>query len=563
MTIMWRSFGLVFAAALLSNAAPQSEKVRIPMRDGVRLSANVFRPSSTGRVPALLVRTPYNKGSVLFPGYQPLLEAGFAIVVQDVRGRYESEGNFGSILQERPDGSDTITWIARQTWSDGNVGMLASSYLGMVQWQAALSGNPHLRAISPGVSGDDEYLDRYYSRGGALKLAHRLLWLAENLRASGTALRPLNEFITHLPLRTIDTVATGKRLRIWQDVLNHPAYDDYWKARSTRERLDNVRVPAFIVSGWYDNYCESDLEAYALLSKRSYSNRIVVGPWPHNMSIPFAHVDLGPSATAPIRRLQLDWFRYWLKTPQPAPEFSAPPVRIFVMGDNYWRDEKEWPLRRTRYTPWYLGSHAGANSLNGDGVLLADPRASAKDEYTYDPGRPVSTRGGAVCCNPKAFPWGPMDQRAVEARDDVLVYTSAPLKQDLEVTGTVRVTAWVSTSAPDTDFTAKLVDVFPDGQARNLCDGILRLRYRESLSNPVLASQGEIYEIAIDAGVTSNVFKTGHRVRVEISSSNFPRFDRNPNTGRAVADETELRPAHQTIHHGRQYPTHVLLPVIP
>jgi putative CocE/NonD family hydrolase len=275
-------------------------------------------------------------------------------------------------------------------------------------------------------------------------------------------------------------------------------------------------------------------------------------------------VDFGPDSSVPLRTIQLEWFDYWLK---PAPERKLPaagPLRIFVMGANRWRDEQEWPLKRTRWTPFYLASHGGANSLSGDGMLTPRPaRHTPPDRYAYDPRNPVPTMGGSVCCDPKVYPWGPLDQRAVEKRRDVLVYDSRPLREDMEVTGPIKVILHVSTSAPDTDFTAKLVDVFPDGYARNLTDGILRLRYRHSLEKPVPARPNEVYPITIDAGVTSNVFRAGHRLRIDISSSNFPRFDRNPNTGRPVADETELRNALQVVYHDRQHPSHVLLPVIP
>ena len=237
------------------------------------------------------------------------------------------------------------------------------------------------------------------------------------------------------------------------------------------------------------------------------------------MSIPFAGISFGPESGAPIRRLQINWFEHWLRTP--ASDYPQAPVRIFVMGANHWRDEQEWPIARTRLTSLYLGSSK---------ILAPGPRKSGQEQYTYDPRHPTPTRGGAICCNPKVFPWGPMDQHDVESRSDVLVFSSAPLKNDLEVTGEVHAVLYVATSAPDTDFTAKLVDVSPDGQTRNLCDGILRLRYRKGLQRPELAKPGEIYAISIPAGVTSNLFKSGHRIRVEIASSNFPRFDRNPNT---------------------------------
>jgi putative CocE/NonD family hydrolase len=261
--------------------------------------------------------------------------------------------------------------------------------------------------------------------------------------------------------------------------------------------------------------------------------------------------------------MQIEWFDQWLKS-KDTPVMSRPPVRIFVMGANRWRDEHEWPLARARMTPFYFASNGRANTLSGDGSLTArSPRIAKPDRFEFDPQHPVPTAGGSTCCNPKVFPWGPMDQRAIERRSDVLVFSSPPLKEDLEVTGPVQVVLSAATSAPDTDFTAKLVDVFPNGEARNLTDGILRLRYRDSLAQARLANPGEIYKITIDAGVTSNVFLKGHCVRVEVSSSNFPRFDRNPNTGRLIADETVLRKAQQTIYHDRKRPSYVVLPVIP
>jgi putative CocE/NonD family hydrolase len=548
-----RRYALVFFTGWLA-LAQQPVVVRVPMRDNVRLSTNVYLPPLPGKFPALLVRTPYGKGTALLSSYRVFLDRKFAVVVQDVRGRYASEGFFQPPVQEDHDGYDTLNWIARQSWSDGTAGMLGGSYLGIAQWRAALTANPHLRAIFPVVSGSDDYLDRFYSPGGAMKLGHRLQWIAENLALPKHTRPSFDKLVSHLPLRTSDQYATGQKVAFYQETLNHPAYDAYWKARSTRARLNEVRVPAFIVGGWYDNFVESDLSAFAELRKHSAAHRILVGPWPHNMSIPFPGISFGPDSGANIRRLQLRWFDHWMRGPQPVQDFDQPPVRIFVMGINKWRDEDEWPLARTRYTPFYLA--AGK-------LLEPEPHKRGADEFTYDPRHPVPTRGGAVCCNPSVFPWGPMDQRGVEAREDVLVYSSAPLKKDMEVTGEVRAILHISTSAPDTDFTAKLVDVFPDGQARNICDGILRLRYRAGLQKPELAKPGEMYTITVPAGVTSNVFKSGHRIRLEVSSSNFPRFDRNPNTGRAIADEMELRVAHQTVYYGVRQSSHLLLPVIP
>ena len=554
---------LLCAAAWATGPATtiQTLHVEVPMRDGVDLYANVFRPASAGRVPVILYRTPYGKGASITPNWQAFVDRGYAVVVQDVRGRYESEGTFRPLDQEGVDGDDTINWVARQPWSDGKVAMTGGSYLGIVQWKAALTNNPHLKAIFPWVSGCDDYQDRFYSPGGAVKLGQRLLWMAENLKERGYT-PDFNKYIWHLPLRTSDVPATGRTSDMYQAAIRHPGFDGFWKRISTREHIGKIKVPVFSVGGWYDNFVESDLEAMVALRKTSGVHRIVVGPWAHDMRYRFPGVDFGPDAATPLRSLQLQWFDQWLKG-KDTPILSRPPVRIFVMGANRWREESEWPPARARITAWYLESKGRANSLRGDGVLGAKPaRGAQPDRFTYDPRSPAPTRGGAVCCNPRVFPWGPMDQRSVESRPDVLVYTSKPLKNEIEVTGPVRVVLYAATSARDTDFTAKLVDVFPDGQARNLTDGILRLRYRDSLEKPVLARPGETYRIMIDAGVTSNLFKKGHRIRIEVSSSNFPRFDRNPNTGGPIAEETQLRKADQTIYHNAQHPSCVLLPVM-
>jgi len=563
-----------FALPLAASQKAESKELHVPVRmhDGVRLYANVFLPGLAGaeeggphtRVPTILVRTPYGKTDVLPPNYQALLDHGYAVVVEDVRGRYESEGTFRPLTQEPADGNDTIDWIARQPWSDGKVGMTGGSYLGITQWKAALEGNPHLKAIFPVVSGDDDYRDRFYSTGGAMKLGNRLEWMSENLQVPGYH-PDFTRFVMHLPLRTADVAATGRQSDMYQQVLAHPAFDTFWRGISVKEHMDKVHVPVFAVGGWYDNFVESDLEAFAALHKISGLNRILVGPWPHNMSIKFSGVDFGADSTVPVRSLQIEWFDQWLMG-KDTPLVSEPPVKIFVMGSNQWLEAHEWPPAQARERDLYLESAGSANTVAGDGALAERPairsRRQTADRFVFNPRDPVPTRGGAVCCNPRIFPWGPMDQRPVEQRRDVLVYTSRPLREDLEVIGPVKVVLYVSTSARDTDFTAKLVDVFPDGTARNLTDGILRLRYRDSLERAAAATPGQVYRIVVDAGVTSNAFLRGHRIRLEISSSNFPRFDRNPNTGAPVAGETRLLNANQTVYHDRQHPSKLVLTVM-
>ncbi len=550
------------ALAASSQSAVRSLYVQIPMRDGVRLAANVFLPNTGGRAPVILERTPYGKGTAITPNFQALVNHGYAVVVQDVRGRYESEGIFDPLRQETADGDDTLNWIARQPWSNGKIGMTGGSYRGIVQWKAALTGNPHLKAIFPVVSGYDDYRDRFYSTGGAMKLGNRLLWMSENLKAPGYQ-PDFARYVLHLPLRTADIAATGWSTRMYREAAAHPSFDAFWRAISVKEQLERIKVPVFAVGGWYDNFAESDLAAYAALHKVNGLNRVLIGPWPHNMSYQFKGVDFGPDSGLPIRGLQIEWFDQWLMG-KDTPLASQPPVKVFVMGSNRWRDAYEWPPADARPVSFYLEGKGRANSLDGDGALVERaPSRQAQDHYVFDPRDPVPTVGGAVCCNPKIFPWGPADQRPVERRQDVLVYTTRALAEDTEVIGPVQAVLYVATSARDTDFTAKLVDVAPDGYARNLTDGILRLRYRDSLEQPEPAKAGEIYRISVDAGVTGNTFLKGHRIRLEISSSNFPRFDRNPNTGTPVASETRLLTASQTIYHDREHPSHLVLMVVP
>ena len=288
------------ALAASSQSAVRSLYVQIPMRDGVRLAANVFLPNTGGRAPVILERTPYGKGTAITPNFQALVNHGYAVVVQDVRGRYESEGIFDPLRQETADGDDTLNWIARQPWSNGKIGMTGGSYRGIVQWKAALTGNPHLKAIFPVVSGYDDYRDRFYSTGGAMKLGNRLLWMSENLKAPGYQ-PDFARYVLHLPLRTADIAATGWSTRMYREAAAHPSFDAFWRAISVKEQLERIKVPVFAVGGWYDNFAESDLAAYAALHKVNGLNRVLIGPWPHNMSYQFKGVDFGPDSAVPIR----------------------------------------------------------------------------------------------------------------------------------------------------------------------------------------------------------------------------------------------------------------------
>lgn len=565
--------GLLVASGLVAQVVkrpPQSDVIQqlglvVPMRDGIRLAADLYLPAPGRRYSTILIRTPYNRKSGALGTYQFFTQRGYAVLMEDVRGRYASQGVFGPTEQEGPDSSDTMNWIAEQPWSNGRVAMAGSSYLGMVQWWAAVQDNPHLLTISPMCSGDDEYLDRFYSTGGALKLGHRLLWLAQNLTPPSQVRPVFAGYIWHLPERTADEAAMGIALPLWRNALEHPSYDSYWKPFSLRAQLNRVSIPILSLGGWFDNYAESDLDAFSRLSKRHDVIETWIGPWGHNPGHKFPTRDFGPQAAVPIRMKQVEWFDRWMKgDSNEAGEATGPTLHIFVMGPNLWREEHEWPLARTHYTPLYLSSKGHANTATGDGMLAWQPvRKAQPDNFTYDPKFPVPTTGGAICCDPKLLPPGPLDQTPVELRPDVLVYTSPPLTDDIEVTGPVRAILYVATSAIDTDFTAKLVDVQPAGPPLIVTDGIQRLRYRLSLEKPVFVKRNTAYQITIDAGVTSYVFGAGHRVRLEVSSSNFPRFDRNLNSALPVAEETKTIKAKQTVFHEKGYPSALILPVIP
>ena len=546
--------------------------VKVPMRDGVDLSVDIYSPrGKKGPFPVIFSRTPYNNVGESIESYIFFAQHGYVWVAQDVRGCADSDGVFYPWVNEYNDGYDTIEWIGSQTWCDGNVGMAGGSYVGNVQWQAATMGSRYLKAIVPTVSGNNLHESARYV-GGAFQLGLNTTW--SFIIDGGTWPQPVDlynweQLFQTLPLKDIPKVG-GKNIPHYQDWLAHPDYDDYWKALAIDEQYEKIKIPVLQIGGYYDLFAEGVLNNFVGMRARGGSElarnnqRVIMGPWIHGTSLTHAgEVDFGMESTLDPKEVELQWFDRWLKNIPNGADKEAP-VRIFIMGINEWRDENEWPLARTQYTPYYFHSEGSANSLLGDGKLTTDtPSDEPSDEFVYNPAFPVPTSGGCTCCNPEIVPWGAYDQRSIEYRNDVLVYTSEPLEEDLEVTGHVMVKLYASTDGTDTDFTGKLVDVRPDGYAMNLCDGIIRGRYRESTSCQKLLKAGDIYEFSINLWTTGNVFLKGHRIRVEISSSNFPRFDRNPNTGNKFAEDTELRTANQIIFHNEKHPSHIILPVIP
>jgi uncharacterized protein len=557
---------------------------RIPMRDGVTLSGDVYLPVAEGPFPTILHRTPYESSAERWIDWAVgWARQGYAVVCQDCRGKYESGGIFYAYSNEAADGVDTVEWIGNQSWCNGKIGTWGRSYGALVQWLMAPEASSLLTCMAPHVISDDYFADVAYI-GGALQLAHgilaAILYETSVSQLQGPASAYLfnsPEFYRHLPLIEMDVVAIGRPIEYWRDWLTHATFDDYWKSISWTHLLDKVDLPVFQQSGWYDPYAEAILRQGMALSKEASSSRaragqkMMIGPWAH--SIPttsrLGEVDFGPEAYVSIRDLETRWFDHWLKGIDTG-ILDGPPISLFVMGENVWRGENEWPLSRAVSTDFYLHSKGKANSLFGDGSLSTDaPTSEPPDHFDYDPMRPVWTVGGNNSLDsltPKAVDpivSGPMDQRSVERRDDVLVYTTAVLEEDLEVTGPIEVVLYAATSAMDTDFTARLCDVYPDGYSMNLAEGIIRARHRHGRESNELVTPGQEVEYRIRLNPTSVLFKRGHRIRLDISSSNFPRFSRNPNTGEDIATGTRVEIAHQTILHSSSYPSRIVLPVIP
>jgi uncharacterized protein len=545
--------------------------VGVTMRDGVRLSADIYLPDAAGPFPTVLMRTPYqNNTDIMIQKGRRLANRGYACVIQDCRGRFDSEGEFYPFTNEAEDGFDSQEWIGRQPGSNGRIGMSGASYLGLVQWTSAPLRSTYLTCLAPRVMAANLFRGLGYP-GGAFQLNVLMTW---GMRTSGRTGQSIDydnwrEAFRLLPLYDADRAA-GRDLSFWRDWLDHPTDGEYWAPGNTEALWGEIAAPALNMGGWFDLYSSSTFDAFNGLRQQGGTpearrSKLIVGPWPHQLSqsTRTGDVDFGAQSMVDLEALELRWFDHWLKGVDNG-IMDEPPIRLFIMGTNVWRDEHEWPLARTDWQRWHFHSDGRANTLLGDGLLAPDePGGEPPDTFTYHPEHPVPTVGGNNCCSPHIVPWGPYDQRDVEMRGDVLCYTSAPLERDLEVTGPITVILYAATDGPDTDWTAKLVDVRPNGYAMNLCDGIVRARYRESLTDPSLLEPGAVYRYEIDLMVTANVFRAGHRLRVEVSSSNFPRFDRNPNTGHPVGRDAELRVARQTVHHSTAFPSHILLPVIP
>jgi putative CocE/NonD family hydrolase len=564
---------------------PTYSKIRfqmyqVAMPDGVTLSAAVWRPDvEREKFPVIIVATPYNKlapANINDATY--FVSRGYVYIAYDLRGRYDSQGQ--AYLYGEKDGSDLNvmqTWSALQPWSTGKIGMYGGSYLGFIQWEGALHQNPNLTALIPQVSPDDHYDNVYPS--GAFQLSNSLnfLWSCCGGRTNEPPeVMNWERWYENLPIKSNAAWAGIANDNVWNDLIAHPNRDDYWPGPGRRikpgengpGKYDKINVPTFNISGWYDQVSQATINNFIGMVKYGPSNlrkyhKLMMGPWTHGGLFKTAQGELTmPNQAAPdANQWKQRWFDRWLKGIDNNFE-SQPPVYIYIMGANVWRNECEWPLRRTRYTKYYLHSEDHANSLLGSGVLNTQPPGQEPaDGFTYDPSRPAPTLGGNVAMHPPRV--GPYDQTAIEMRSDVLVYTTAPMEQDVEVTGPIALHLFASTDRTDTDFTGKLVDVHPNGYAQILLEGVIRGRHRKSFDTEELLTPHEIYEFYVDLWSTSNVYLKGHRLRIELSSSNFPKYDRNPNTGHKFGEDAELLAAHQKVYHDAAHSSYIALPIIP
>jgi len=547
------------------------------MRDGVTLRADIYRPKADGKFPVLLVRTPYDKQWTIAFGFKAAAR-GYVVIAQDVRGRFTSEGEWYPFRNESRDGYDTVEWAAALPYSNGKVGMFGGSYVGATQFLAAIASPPHLAGICPTVTASN-YHDGWTYQGGAFEQ-----WFNESW-STGLAMDTMRRRGEHngdalggtkvLPLLSYPVLEAPTSTGIapyFTDWLAHPSYDDYWKQVSIEDHYAQIQVPVLNVAAWYDIFLGGSLKNYVGLKKVGGSEsakkgqRLLVYVGGHaggSSSRKVGSVDFGEKLQIDEDEIMLRWYDWLLKGETNGVE-KEKPVKIFVMGKNEWREEDDWPLARAKSTRYYLHSAGSANSLGGNGSLNATaPTEEKADQYVYDPSEAVPTIGGPLCCGALPTGIGPEDQRPAEARNDVLVYTTSAFAKDTEVTGPVSLDLFVSTSAVDTDFTGMLVDVWPDGFAQNLTQGILRLRYRNSQQKPELATPGETYHITLDLWLTSNVFLVGHKLRLEVSSSNFPRFVRNLNTGEEQARATRMVKATNVVYHDKAHPSALVLPIVP
>jgi putative CocE/NonD family hydrolase len=562
---------VVFIAILGLSIAEELHKVkiefnkRVKMRDGVELSADIYRPDADGKFPVILSRTPYNKnGARALEFGRYFASRGYVYIEMDVRGRGDSDGEFVPYINDGLDGYDSIEWCALQEWSNGKVGTIGGSYLGRIQWLTAILQPPHLTTMIVMVTPSDPFVE--FPTG--LPIPMSISWYHAT---AGRVMQNMDavdwgKIHYHLPLYTMDEAA-GRPNPRWKELIDHAKLDEWWEPLRYQNKFDKVKVPILHISGWYDDeQIGTPLNFIGMTTKGATeeirrNQKLLMGPWPHSLlkaQPKLGEVDFGPSSVIDFKSYFLRWFDYWLKGIDNG-IMKEKPVKLFLMGDNIWLEEDEYPIARTKWVNYYIHSQGRANSLYGDGILSTEmPKSEPFDTYIYDPQNPVP-----FITEPSfAQIGGPDDYRPIERRDDVLVYSTPPLTEDISVCGPIKMILYASSSAPDTDFTAKLLDVWENGFAQRLTDGLVRARFRQGMDKPSFIVPNKIYSYEIDLWNTCQTFKKNHRIRVEISSSAFPKYDRNLNTKDELGKTTHYEIAHQKIYHSNKYPSHIILPII-
>ena len=566
-------FTLLAAADNAELGVKVERKVAIEMRDGVVLRADVHRPDRGGPYPVLVRRSPYGKhfGSKRFPRY---VKAGYIVVSQDARGRFDSDGKWESFMRAQThdgeDGYDTVEWAAKLPGSTGKVGTFGISYNSFLQWRTAPLRPPSLVAMAA-YSVMARYTD--LEGPGTIRPGRRLqwwIWMASEMhrRSQGTLPESYKQWVASgrdnwidfLPWLELPDETFGHEADAVKYWLKNP-HTDPWKLDAG---CKEIAVPNLDVVGWQD-HANGDMLLYRTLAKEGKTetarkgSRIIIGPWGHVTlgKRRFGEIDFGPEAAKDIDGHIIRWFDYWLKGKANGVDQDAP-VKIFIMGDNRWRDEQYWPLQHTRNMILFPTSGGHANTPSGGGKLVwKKSESSNTDQYVYNPKDPVPTLHG------KASFTHPTDQRALAGRRDILVYQSEPLSERIEVTGNPSVELFAASSAPDTDWIVRLIDVAPDGMARDVSMGLVRARYRNGLDKPKLITPGEVVKYSIRMDATSNAFLPGHQIRLDITSSDFPNYDRNHNTATDQNADATLVTAKQTVYHGGSQATQIILPHVP
>lgn len=537
--------------------------VGVETRDGVRLSANVFRPEGSGSHPTVFTLTPYDKSTSVDQAWR-WVSRGYAYVAVDARGRYDSDGLFDAWRDDSEDGSDVISWIAGQPWSDGTVATMGASYGGMNQWLMAKQANPGHAAIMGYVAPADGFHD-LVRWNGVPKLDLIYTWMMGmygrvNQSRDGW---DWSRIMWELPVVKLDSIA-GRVVPSWQEWMRHDRMGEYWEPMQTTGYYHLFDVPSLNVTGWWDGQLQGTTKHFigAVESGRAEDHHLIIGPWLHgvNRDRTIGLRDHGPRAIINLDGIRAGWVDHHMLG-KPAPDL--PRVLYFLPVKNEWRAADGWPIPGTRFTEYYLDSGGNANTLSGDGILSGRPGRGPADAFTYDPANPVPTLSSRTSGARGGIGQGSVDNRAVETRDDVLVYTTEPLSEGVEITGPVRAEIFFSTDVPDTDITVKLLDVSPDGRALNLSHGVARARYRNSYENPDFLESGRVYALDVEMYPAANYFEAGHRIRIEVSSSNFPNLARNLNTRESSDHGTSMRIANTMVHHDGQYRSRIILPVIP